>query len=98
MNKDWFAGFLPFWAWGTTLWMAVGFFLMPEAFRRPLFVDRHDIWVQSFYDVTDIDGEIALKLALIMGLPLLLVTLALIVAAIQQHRARRRAQAGTAPV
>ncbi len=92
MNKDWFAGFLPFWAWGTTLWMAVGFFLMPEAFRRPLFVDNHDVWVQSFYDVTDIDGEIALKLGAIMGVPVVLVTLALIVAALQQGRARRLAR------
>ncbi len=94
MNKDWFGAFLPFWAWGTVLWMVIGFTLMPEAFRRPLFVDNHDVWVQPFYDVTDIDGEIALKLAIIMGLPVLLVTLALIVAAVQQRRARRLARMG----
>lgn len=96
MNKDWFGAFLPFWAWGTVVWMVIGFTLMPEAFRRPLFTDHKDVWVQSFYDPTDIDGEIALKLGIIMGLPVLLVTVLMIVAAIQQGRARRRARMGGA--
>ena len=94
MKKDWFGAFLPFWAWGTAAWMAIGFTLMPEAFRRPLFADHKDVWVTAFYDVTDIDGEIAFKLGIIMGIPVLLVTVLLIIAAIQQNRARRRARMG----
>ena len=45
MKKDWFGAFLPFWMFGTIGWLVIGFTLMPEAFRRPLFRDNKEVWV-----------------------------------------------------
>ncbi len=90
MKKDWFGAFLPFWMFGTIGWLVIGFTLMPEAFRRPLFRDNKEVWVNPIYDPTDIDPEIALKLGLILGLPVAIVVVTLAVAAIQRRGQRRR--------
>jgi hypothetical protein len=92
MKTDWFGTFLPFWMWGTIGWMAIGFTLMPEAFRRPLFVDKKEVWVPQIYDATDIDGEIALKLCIILVLPMAVGFVAMMVAVMQERRARRLAR------
>ena len=92
MRRDWFGAFLPFWACGTIVWMIGGFILMPEAFRRPLFVDRQEVLAAQIYDPTNIDPEIALKIGTILGLPMLLLAVTLTVAGLQQRRDRRLAR------
>ena len=90
MKKDWFGAFLPFWMFGTIAWLVIGFTLMPEAFRRPLFRDHKEVWVNAIYDPTDIDPEIALKIGLILGLPVAVVVITMAVATIQRRGQRRR--------
>jgi hypothetical protein len=57
-----------------------------------LFVDKKEVWVPQIYDATDIDGEIALKLAVILVLPMAVGFVAMMVAVMQERRARRLAR------
>ncbi len=95
MKNDWLGGFLPLWMWGTMAWLAIGFTLMPEAFRRPLFIDHKELWATQFYDPTDVDPEIALKLGLILGMPVAIILAAVLIAGLQEHRKRRRDRQAT---
>ena len=94
MTRDWFGAFLRVWMVGTIVWMIAGFTLMPEAFRRPLFADHHELTVASVYDPFDVDSEIAWKLAVILILPVVIVLVALVIAAAQERRHRRDPGAG----
>ncbi len=90
MKKDWLETFLPIWMFGTIIWMIMGFVLMPEAFRRPLIRDEHELWIPMMYDITSIDPEIAAKLGIIIGLPALLALTAVLITAVQQyHRSHK---------
>lgn len=91
MKKDWLATFLPIWAIGTLVWMTLGFIYFPDAYGRPLIANTWALNVPKIYDPTNLDPVVALQLGLIMGVPVLAISVALCIAFAQQVRAKRGA-------
>ena len=87
--KDWLRVFLPLWVLGTIAWLATGFILMPEAFRRPVFYSPSGAWTSTYYDPTTINFGVLRALSIVIGPPILVVLIAIVVVAVEQIRGVR---------
>lgn len=89
MKHAWLDKFLPAWALCSIAWVVLGFVLMPDAYRLPLFANTGVIWMPRMYDPTNIDWMVAGKLVLVLGPPIIVALLAAIVVAVQQVKYAR---------
>ncbi len=88
MKKDWFTTFLPVWMWGAIAWITVGFIELPDAYRSPLFGRTNAIYLGRSYEATELDYAVLWRLLVVLGVPNLVLVVALAIAGYQHIRAK----------